>query len=289
MGDSFFFSLVAIKQINGTRDRENKEPSTLISIGVVAIFAKLIYHSWIIVCLLASLSCVSDTYHPLGIRSDRKKKERTTSTYTLVEERSYSKNKKNVVEIVMTYLLTQQENEQVQWMSGEKKRHRCRHGLILIEENLITNSTSTTTTIRTEEQKHTENTHRKWYNDKDLQLTSLLPNETISDKIDRVLKKINAWTNDDNQESLFNYDNIHQRQENSNSTKPTSTSLINSFRRRCSSTTRADNPSMIKTQQISTHRPYSMAFIDEPSTNNYSYEGQNRKVKEKKMFFFCFD
>jgi len=177
-------------------------------------------------------------------------------------------------------------------MSGEKKRYRWHRGPLLIEENFIINSksSSTTTTIKTEEEKHTENTRRKWYNnddedddeDEDIQPTILTPNETISEKIDRVLRKINAWTNEtsiidntnNNQEQtslnklikpLSKYDHITRKQYNSNVTKPTYNSSLNSFRRRCSSSTYGD-PSMIKTQQIPTHRPYSMTFIDEPTT-----------------------
>jgi hypothetical protein len=184
-------------------------------------------------------------------------------------------------------------------MSGEKKRHPWRYSPPLIKENLIINSTSstTTTTTRTHEEKHTKHTQSKWYNDDDddndddIQLTTLLPTETISEKIDRVLKKINAWTNESTtttnnsnnnnsiqQETTFNkiikplsnYDNIPRQQHESYFTKPTYTSLFNSFRRRCSSST-YNNPSMIKPQQISTHRPYSMTFIDEPSPIAASY------------------
>lgn len=177
-------------------------------------------------------------------------------------------------------------------MSGEKKRYRWHRSPLLIEENFIINSksssTTTTTTIRTQEEKHTENTRCKWYDDDDdeddIEFTRLTPNETISEKIDRVLRKINAWTNEtstinnpNNQDEtifnkttkpLSNYDNIYRKQYNSNVSKPpTYNSLLNSLRRRCSSSTYGD-PSMIKTQQISTHRPYSMTFIDEPSYNN---------------------
>jgi hypothetical protein len=200
-------------------------------------------------------------------------------------------------------------------MSGEKKRYRWRRSPLLIEEDLIINSkssstTTTTTTIRRQEEKHTENTRCKWYNnveddDDDIQFSILTPNETISEKIDRVLKKINAWTNETtstinnnnnnnniNQEEITykkitkpssNYDNIYRKQYNSNFTNP----LLNSFRRRCSSSTYGD-PSMIKTQQISTHRPYSMTFIDEPSSiltscNNPKmsfYEKPNENIKK---------
>jgi hypothetical protein len=194
-------------------------------------------------------------------------------------------------------------------MSGEKKRYRWHRGPLLIEENFIINSKSlsTTTTIKTEEEKHTENTRRKWYNndedddddDEDIQRTTLRPNETISEKIDRVLRKINAWTNEtstidnnsnnNNQEQTFSnklikplskYDHITRRQYNSNFTKPNYNSSLNSFRRRCSSSTYGD-PSMIKTQQISTHRPYSMTFIDEPTKVTRSCNNNNKLFNER--------
>ena len=180
-------------------------------------------------------------------------------------------------------------------MSGEKKRYRWRHGPLLIEENLIINSKSssstTTTTRRIQEEKHTANTRRQWYKNEekddeekeeeeneDIQLTS---NETISEKIDRVLKKINAWTNEtstttttnqknsdiiDEETSLkkivkpfSNYPNIRQR---SYEVQPNYDLIENSFRRRCSSSTYDDLP------MIKTHRPYSMTFIDQPLLSN---------------------
>jgi len=192
-------------------------------------------------------------------------------------------------------------------MSGEKKRYRWQRRPLLIEENLIINSKSsstTTTTIRRQEEKHTKNTRRKWYSnddedDEDIPLTTLTPNQTISEKIDRVLRKINAWTNEpstinnDNNSNIIsekiikplsNYDNIQRKQYDSNSSKPTYNSLLNSYRRRCSSSTYGD-PSMIKSQQISTHRPYSMIFIDKPlsmtkSYNKSFYERSNDKIKK---------
>jgi len=196
-------------------------------------------------------------------------------------------------------------------MSGEKKRYRWRRGPILIEENLIINSTSSTTTTKTQEEKHTENIRRKWYknneddDDEDIQLSTLLPNETISEKIDRVIRKIDAWTNetstttDNNHNNTtikqgtsftkttkpsFNYESTRRRPYDSNITKPTYNSIINSFRRRCSSSTYSDT-SMTKVKQIPTHRPYSMTFIDEPSPmtrlhdNKSSYQRPTRKTK----------
>jgi hypothetical protein len=207
-------------------------------------------------------------------------------------------------------------------MSGEKTRHRRRHhSPLLIEENIIIDSKSTTTTsITTEEKKHTKNTIRKWYptdevdeNTQDeIRSKILLPNEKISKKIERVLRKINAWTNeisstpptnnnnDMQQTSIhdtsFNktnlpvYDNIHQDQRyESRFIKPTS----NSFQQqRGRSSTRSD-PNVIKCSRISTHHPYStMTFADRPlprmtttscainnDKHNYFSEGQNRKVR----------
>jgi hypothetical protein len=188
-------------------------------------------------------------------------------------------------------------------MSGEKKRYRWHCGPLLIEENLIINSkssssTTTTTTKRIQEEKHTENTRRQWYNDEDDEDIQLAPNETISEKIDRVLKKINAWTNETSTitntntnnnsniieeertlkkitKPLSNYEYIRQRSYDS---KPTYNSLLNSFRRRCSSSTYAD-PSMIKT-----HRPYSMTFIDHPSPTNQKILHQTSNENSRKFY-----
>jgi hypothetical protein len=204
-------------------------------------------------------------------------------------------------------------------MSGEKKRHRRRHSPILIEENITIDSKLTTTTsITTEENKHTENTIRKWYHtdevddntQDEIQSKILLPNEKISKKIERVLRKINAWTNERsstptnnnndmeqtsvhdtsfNKTNLPIYDNIHQDQRyESRFIKP------NSFQQRCRSSTRSD-PNVIKCSRISTHQPYStMTFPDRPlprmtttscainnDKRNYFSEGQNRKVRGK--------
>ena len=195
-------------------------------------------------------------------------------------------------------------------MSGEKRRHRWRRGPVLVEENLTIDSKSITTTTRIEEEKHTENIRRKWYDndENELQPTSLLPTETISEKIERILRKINAWTNDAsptstnndkppeslqdisfNKTDLSTYDEIRQRQQyKSRFTKPTSSSLLNSLRQRCCSSAQADS-ARIPNHQIPVHRPYSMAFIDEPlppclpsnDNDNCLHEGQDRKVRER--------
>jgi hypothetical protein len=208
-------------------------------------------------------------------------------------------------------------------MSGEKQRHRWRRDPILIEENIIIDSKLTTITTRTEEQTHTKNTKRQWYNndeDEKNQPIILSPtppppppplNETISEKIERVLRKINGWTNETSstatnhnnnniqreplQDTSFNktnssaYDNICQGHQNeSRFSKPISNSVFNSFRQRCCSSTYTD-PNMVKNQKISTNRPYSMICVDDPlpprssrltkDDNNYFREGQNRKVR----------
>lgn len=204
-------------------------------------------------------------------------------------------------------------------MSGEKKHQRWRPSPILIEEKIKIDSKSITTSTRTEEEKHTENTIRKWYNDDDdddesnqseVQSTILSPNRTISERIERVLRKINAWTNEtistpnnssDNntpkvsiQDKSFNksksseYDNVYQKQgHRSRSEKEPSNISSSTFRQRCSSSTHAE-PNMIKNQQIPFHRPYSMTFTNEPlssmkinDTKNYVYEGLDRKVRRR--------
>lgn len=187
-------------------------------------------------------------------------------------------------------------------MSGEKKRRRRRHGPILIEENTIIDSKSIRTSTTTKEEKHTENTIRKWYDsdDDDETIQDEIQSEKISKKIEHVLRKINEWTNerssipiDIQQESVHNtsfnktnlptYDNIHHRRWYESPS-------LNSFRQRCSSSTRTDSSSI-----ISTDRPYSaMTFTNSllpqmtttscavnNGNNNYFYEGQNRKVRRR--------
>jgi len=192
-------------------------------------------------------------------------------------------------------------------MSGEKKRYRWRRSPLLIEENLIINSklTSTTTTTRTEEEKHTKNFRRKWFSQDDADGNdddddgdeegeksddkNHRPTETIAEKIDRVLKKINAWTNETSvnnpnpniHDDIFTnkhvdlYDNIQQQQ------KP------NQFRRRCSSSTN-DDLSSLKYDQ----RPYSMAFINEPlpmsMVNPYrrSFYDKSRKTQAQRQSMY---
>jgi hypothetical protein len=203
-------------------------------------------------------------------------------------------------------------------MSGEKRRrHQWKHGPVLIEENIIIDSKSTTITTRTEEEKHIENTRCHWYendddddNDKAKNFNDMSsPNETISDRIERVLRKINVWTNETsstatnhdnnniqpeslqdisiNKTNLSLYDNIRQGQQNQTCRpKSTSNSFFNSFRPRCCVSTYA-NPMMVKNQS----RPYSMVCVDESippisccsmknNNQNYSYQRQDRKVRE---------
>lgn len=181
--------------------------------------------------------------------------------------------------------------------SGEKKRYRWRRRPILIEENLVINSTTVTTT--SEKEKHTtESQQRKWYksidddNDDDDDdndngdtknsqslSTRVFPNETIAEKIDRILKKINAWTNETSipinkpTKSPSNYDNVAKPDTNSTT-----------FRQRCSSSSIQENPSMIKVQRISNPRPYSMAFIDEPYRLNSFNEQQYPSKLTKRNF-----
>lgn len=211
-------------------------------------------------------------------------------------------------------------------MSGEKKRHRWKQNPILIEENIIIDSklTTITTKIEEKEEKHIENTRYQWChqnttdndnNEKISTKKNISSNETITEKIERVLRKINAWTNETSssstatnhnnttiqRESLqdisFNktnlstdYDNICQGQKKSESHLPKS--VLNSFRQRCcSSTYNNTDIDMVKNEPISSHRPHSMIYVDDPlppmacgltkDKNNYFYdEGQDRKVRE---------
>ena len=168
---------------------------------------------------------------------------------------------------------------------------------MLVEENITTDSKSITTTTRAEEQKHTENIIRKWYdhddndenNSNNIQHTTFLPNKTMAEKIERILRKIDRWTNETtsipinnngnhmqrdplqdksfSNSNLSTYDNIHQDREcKSRSKKPISNSLANPFRQRYRSSAYID-PSEALSQQTSVHRPYSMVFTNDPSTS----------------------
>ena len=199
-------------------------------------------------------------------------------------------------------------------MSSERKRRRWRRAPLLVEENLTIDSTSTTTKTQVEEKKHIENVRRQWYNDdgddeRERASTPLSANESIAEKIDRVLKKINAWTNEASAsaestsnhllgqqdtslnrttKSSSNYDNLRQASSSSYyadlSKTTTSTSLPHgASRRRCLSSTNGDLV-MIPIADPSAHRPYSMTFVDEPfpvsSSCHRTYANQrlSRKV-----------
>ena len=227
-------------------------------------------------------------------------------------------------------------------MSGEKKRRRWRRAPLLVEENLTIDSTSTTTTTRIQEEKHIENVRRQWYdqskddeNDettdgKEIPLMTLLRDETIAEKIDRVLKKINAWTHETSttataaaaaappttssnnhhyhhhpsihQDTSFNktsksssnYDNIRQQCYPSTFAKPVPSSLVHASRRRSSSSNRPTrgegDSSVMISPEISTHRPHSMTFFDEPfpvSSNQYNDQRSHRKVSRREQLS-CF-
>ena len=209
-----------------------------------------------------------------------------------------------------------QENDgQSQWMSGEKKRYRWRPSPILIEENITIDSTTTTTTSTgREEKKHIENKRCQWYphgNDEHVYRqrpgSSTIPtvHQSISEKVDRILRKIQAWTdetpvpttvprdqkNDRSYPASLNrtiYDNLLPSQsevyEGPSSSKLRSNSYLESFRRRCCSSSRQADRNSIQLQAMPVHRPYSMTFIDRSlptaamtSPSNY-HPGQNRKV-----------
>lgn len=193
-------------------------------------------------------------------------------------------------------------------MSGEKYRYRWRRRPpLFIEENLIINSkslsTSTsarTTTRRIQEEKHTTtNTRHRWYGDDDKNdddddedEISFTPNETIAEKIDRVLKKINAWTNETSTRTNNNNSDIDEEQiplkkierplSSYGSVRQRSYEyhpMENSLRRRCCSSSTYGDPSV----PITAHRPYSMTFIDQPSTNNrqtFTQKSNQRMTKQ---------
>ena len=200
-------------------------------------------------------------------------------------------------------------------MSGNKKRHRWRRGgPVLVEENITIDSSTRTTSL--EEKNHIENTTRKWYRPDDDGITpspsstSVSANESLSEKIDRVLRRINAWTNETssatsnnnnnssqrrplqetslNKTNLSGYDNIPRGQS---SDKSKSSSFLHSVRQRCCSSARAA-PNLFQMRPTgTTHRPYSMTFVDDPlaatgtsrppaSHDYYDYERPASKVRE---------
>ena len=207
-------------------------------------------------------------------------------------------------------------------MSGNKRRHRWRHGPVLVEENITIDSSTRTTS--TEEKNHIENTTRKWYGPDDDGITtspssaSVSANESLSEKIDRVLRRINAWTNETSsttsnnnnnsnarqhrpvQETSLNksnpsgYDNIPQGQssESRTSDKPKSSSFLHSVRQRCCSSARPA-PNLFQMRPTgTTHRPYSMTFVEDPlaatgtsrpaaSHDYFDYERPASKVRER--------
>ena len=154
-------------------------------------------------------------------------------------------------------------------MTSEKKRHRP----ILIEEKLIIDSTTTTTPSNNEQHQHQhiENTIRQWYSHGDGSRPRI--NESISAKIDRILRKIHSWTDDgtippttttrkkisiEPIRDPHDYDNLHRR---SDEQCPCSKRRSNSCRRTYRRNERNDlqiNPP---------HRPYSMIFIDRDIPN----------------------
>ena len=158
-------------------------------------------------------------------------------------------------------------------MSSEKRRRRRHHGPIFIEENIIIDSKSTTITTHREEQKHTANTRRQWYPNENN------TNETLSERIERVLRKINGWNNESsvtsttyppnpihsqqtisvNKTNSSAYDNIPQGQSHeSHLPKSTSNSFFHTLRQQCCSSNYRE-PTMVKNQS----QPISLTSVDE--------------------------
>lgn len=184
-------------------------------------------------------------------------------------------------------------------MNSEKRRRRQRkHGPIVIEENVIIDSKSTTITTHTEEQKHIANTRRQWYPNE------AHANETLSERIERVLRKINGWTNETSLTSTTNHNNTHSQQQDSlqntslnktNSSaydnipqgqsdethlpKSTSNSFFHTLRQQCCSSNYCE-PTMIKHSS----QPISLTPVMENCTmkakkNSFS-EKHDRKVRD---------
>ena len=194
-------------------------------------------------------------------------------------------------------------------MSREKRRRRRQHVPILIEENIIIDSKSTTITTHREEQKHIANTRRQWYPNEDN------ANETLSERIERVLRKINGWTNESsltstttttthpqqtislNKTNSSAYDNIPQGQSHeTHLPKSTSNSFFHTLRQQCCSSNYCE-PTMVRNQS----QPISITSVDErvlppppPATTRSSMkmkktnsserqEGKVRAENSKKM------
>ena len=168
-------------------------------------------------------------------------------------------------------------------MNREKKRRRQHRTPILFEENLTINSRSTTTSTQRHEDQHIENRRRQWFDYSteeegegeepetidDLPFQTLSSDETIAEKIDRVLKKINAWTNErttnPNHQALQHEISFNKPSYNYDNLFPGSFSLSKSSRRRSSSSTHLN----------SNHRANSMTFMAHRSPRKTSMYGSD--------------
>jgi hypothetical protein len=198
-------------------------------------------------------------------------------------------------------------------MSGEKKRYRWRRGPILFEENICINSTTTNIDGHDTHNQHTEKTRQHWRANKndnkqdDIHrsnpLFSPLFNETMSEKIDRILRKLHSWTDDvpiddvckknhgtssHTTSSQINYDNLRfDHNEDVSANKARSNSFLNSFRQHCYPSMQT-NESNIRLHNTRPIRPYSMTFVDRAlpcstvSSSNY-YPEQTSKVREQSI------
>ena len=186
-------------------------------------------------------------------------------------------------------------------MSSEKRRRRRKHGPIVIEENVIIDSKSTTITTHTEEQKHIANTRRQWYPNE------AHANETLSERIERVLRKINGWTNETSLTSTTNHNNTHSQQDSlqnislnkTNSSaydnipqgqsdethlpKSTSNSFFHTLRQQCCSSNYC-HPTLVKNQsQPISLTPMMENATTKPKKHSFS-EKQDRKVRDPVQF-----
>ena len=178
-------------------------------------------------------------------------------------------------------------------MSGEKKRYRWNRNPIVIEENLIIDSrTNRTQTGQEQRQEHIENTIRRWYPPGDDQRSRINrrldpANEKISEKIDRILRKIHAWTNDTTISDINASKNQPKTDQRCPSTRLTqenrskrNSTFLDSFRRSCSSSTQNDRD-QIDLHPLPVHRPFSMIFIDRtPARPTHSHVDQHQQVRK---------
>jgi hypothetical protein len=288
------------------------------------LFAELIYHFWRrawsdglfvsgtrALALASHRHIIDEVYTTLNRhrRQQYREKERKPNGETTDKERAALKVKRNERRTLFCHQLVPPITTTTtiktatafrlfvsSWMSGDKKYTRWRPDPILIEENITVNSTTTRHCCGIEEQKHTENIRRHWLpNDEtsyDRRAAAMPPaNERLSQKIDRILRKIYAWTNEKSTSDTSqidggffhnkHYDNLPAETDVNSCHDEQHLAFV---RRRCCSSTQTDRTTC-DLEHTSASRPFSMEFVDRSllrtaGTRSSYHPGQTRKVSE---------